>query len=456
MATPWGGKTNKEGGPRKFEIFRTLNRIQKEGYKLAIGPVRLADHYRQCHTPYRPQNKKVNGSAHFAMLSAAPKTVSFTTQERQWDARFNVQSDEDLDLILESIGAEWNAGKFRYVLIGGTEIGTRPYQDDYQVRHIHVAVIFHNRVTKSSILKNWNIKQGNGYYLVPRNRDLPYSGWRDHHIKAFSKTDPSSPILYEKGDLPADEKKNKSAPSEEEKKRKVDDILIDMRGMIDEGQEQEAFKKYPRNYLIYGERIKAMLNQKKDFFKNNGDPHMWVYGYPGTGKSAVLNFIYPKYFKKNLHNKFFDLYDPKEHTHVMLEDLDHEAVEKLTINFIKTICDEAGFAVDQKYKTPQLARTCVLVTSNFQISEIMPDQPGAEQNKAALYRRFWHVNIYNLLRLLGLKLIPKTERMDLKKAGNNDCSKLFLTWDYVTDLPRCEPLKEPSYYQQVIKDSYYK
>ena len=41
----------------------------------------------------------------------------------------------------------------------------------------------------------------------------------------------------------------------------------------------------------------------------------------------------------------------------MLEDLDHEAVERLSINFIKTVCDESGFAVDQKYKTPQLSRT---------------------------------------------------------------------------------------------------
>lgn len=389
------------------------------------------------------------------MLSAAPKSVSFQTADRQWDARFNVQSDEDLTTLLESIAAEWGAGKFRYILIGGTEIGTRPNQDDYQVRHVHVAAIFHNRVTKSSILKNWNIKQGNGYYLVPRNRDLPYSGWRNHHIKAFSKTENTDHVLYEKGDLPPDENKPKAQASEIEKKRKVDEILIDMRGMIDEGHEDEAFRKYPRNYLIYGERIKAMVKQKKDFFSTNGDPHIWLYGYPGTGKSAVLNYIYPKYFKKNLHNKFFDLYDPKEHSHVMLEDLDHEAVERLSINFIKTICDESGFAIDQKYKTPQLARTTVLVTSNFQIADIMPDGTGLEQNKAALYRRFWHVNIYNLLRLLGLKLIPKSERQDLKKDGNNDPGKLFITWDYVTDLPRCEPIKSPEEYQKIIKDSYY-
>ena len=58
-----------------------------------------------------------------------------------------------------------------------------------------------------------------------------------------------------------------------------------------------------------------------------------------TGKTAVLSFIYPKMYKKNLFNRFWDLYDPKEHTHVMMEDLDHEAVEKLSINFIKTVCD---------------------------------------------------------------------------------------------------------------------
>ena len=78
-------------------------------------------------------------------------------------------------------------------------------------------------------------------------------------------------------------------------------------------------------------------------------------------------------FKKNLYNKFFDLYDPRTHTHVMLEDLDHDAVQRLSIQFIKTICDEAGFVIDQKYKTPQLARTTVLVTSNFNIRSIIPE-----------------------------------------------------------------------------------
>jgi hypothetical protein len=380
--------------------------------------------------------------------------VTFSTQDRQWDARINVQTDDDLNQLLESIRTEWDAGKFRYVLVGGVEIGTRPFQDDYQVRHVHLALVYANRVSKSAILKNLNIKQGNGYYLVPRNRDLPYSGWRSHHLKEFSKIDVGKLSLFEMGELPKDEGKTVKA-SEEEKKRKIDDVLIDMRALIEGGKAEEAFVKYPRNYLIYGERIKAMVTQKKDFFKTNGHPHIWLYGYPGTGKSAILSYVYPSYFKKNLHNKFFDLYDPEVHSHVMLEDLDHEAVERLSLNFIKTICDESGFAVDQKYKTPQLCRTTVLVTSNFTIPDVMPDGPGIEDNKKAIMRRFWHVNIYALLRLLGLKLLPKQDRQQLQKDGNNDPGRLFMTWDYVQDLPLCTPIREFTHYQQLIKDSYY-
>lgn len=390
------------------------------------------------------------------MLSAAPTQVSFNTQDRQWDGRFNVQTDEDLQRLLDSLRTEWDGGKLRYILCGGVEIGTRPFQDDYQVRHVHVAAIFHNRVSKSAILKNWNIKQGNGYYLVPRNRDLPYTGWKSHHVKEFSKVDPTKCVLFEMGELPSDENaKKRSAPSEEEKKRKVDEILIDMRGLLEGGQEDEAFRKYPRNFLIYGERLKATITQKRDFFKTNGDPNIWLYGYAGTGKTAILSYIYPNYYKKNLHNKFFDLYDPKIHTHVMLEDLDHEGVERLSINFIKTICDEAGFPIDQKYKSPQLTRTTVLVTSNFQIADVMPDGAGIEENKAALYRRFWHVNIYAFLRMLGVKLLPKFDRMQLQKEGNQSPAALFLSWDYVTDLPTGKPIPSPEVCQKIVKDHFY-
>lgn len=387
---------------------------------------------------------------------AQPTTVPHHTEDRQWDCRFNVQLDSDLESLLSAIRREYESGKLKYVLVGGLEVGTRAYQDDYKVRHVHVAAMFANRVSKRALLKNWNIKEGNGYYLVPRNRDLPYSGWRNHHVKEFSKINPSECVLLEMGTLPEDTKRRKVEATEEEKKKSTNDILIEMREMLENGKKEDAFRKYPRTFLQYGERLQAMLVQKKDFFKQNGNPNIWLYGYPGTGKTAVLNYVYPNAYKKNLYNKFFDLYDPEIHTHVLLEDLDHEAVERLSINFLKTICDEAGFAIDQKYKSPQLTATNVLVTSNFTINQLLADTKGVETNQAAIHRRFWHVQIYELLRVLGIKLLGKYERNQLKKSGNTEPGKLFIGWDYLTDLPTCTPIQSPEAMQKLIKDHYYK
>ena len=397
------------------------------------------------------------------MDGARINSVPFATEDRQWDCRFNVQLDSDLEQLLESIKRDAATGRIKYVLVGGVEVGTKPYQDDYQIKHVHVAVMFVNRVSKRALLTSWNIKQGNGYYLVPRNRNLPYSGWKAHHIKEFSKVDPTKRILYEMGTLPKDHATQGETfvkRSDEEKKRKIDEVLIDMRTMIEGGQDQEAWKKYPRTYLQYGEKIKSMLQQKKDKLQSTGDPHLWVRGSAGCGKSSLLAFIYPKTYKKNLYNKFFDLYDPSIHTHVMLEDLDHDAVEHLSLNFIKTLCDESGFSFDQKYKTPQLARTTVLVTSNFNITSVVRESErlnnfGKSANLLAIQRRFWEIEGHELLRLLGLKLLPKYELGVLKKEGNSDPSKLFISWDYITDMPTCQPLQSAEHYQKIIKDHYY-
>ncbi|RHY20244.1 hypothetical protein DYB32_010076, partial [Aphanomyces invadans] len=60
-------------------------------------------------------------------------------------------------------------------------------------------------------------------------------------------------------------------------------------------------------------------------------------------------FVYEDYYKKNLDNKYWVLYNEDVHTHVMLEDLDSTVLDKLGAQSITTICDEAGFAIDQKY-----------------------------------------------------------------------------------------------------------
>lgn len=395
---------------------------------------------------------------------APSQQVSHQTEDRQWDIRLNVQEDDYLETIVENVMLEHVAGKFKYILLGGCEIGTRPTHSDYQVRHIHCAVIFHNRASKASILKNWGIKEGNGYYMVPRNREQPYSGWREHHIKGFSKVNPTASdglIIMEHGELPADTKKRKAFQlrSDQEKKLTTDEIVKHMRKLITEGKSEEAFETYPRTYLQWGEKLKSMVDQtKKSFFGKHIDPHLYVYGYPGSGKTSLLKWIYPNTYKKDLQNRFFDLYNEEQHTHIMLEDLDSINLDKLGVQFLKTLCDEAGFPIDQKYKTPQLTRATILVTSNQDIDsliEVQDEDKLQETTKRALKRRFLQLRVDQLHRLLGIKLINDYERKQLKRAGNEDASLLYLDWNYHLDAPTGKARKTPEEYQEIIRNFYY-
>lgn len=385
--------------------------------------------------------------------------VPFHHVDREWDARFNVPTQEDLDVIVASVKAEVQAGRFKYVLVSGVEVGSRPFQDDYLIRHVHLALVYNNRVTKSSILKNLGVKQGNGYYLVPRKREFPYSGWKKHHTKTETKVDAASLCLYEYGTLPTDRLAAvESAPrSAEEKKRKLDDIIVEMRQLIEEGREEESFRKFPRNHLTYGEKIKAMVMQKRDFFKSKGDPHIWLFGNPGSGKSAILQVIYPEYYNKNVENRFFDRYLDGQHSHVLLQDVDHNVMDNLGVQFFKSVCDEAGYPIDAKYKTPQIARLTILISSNFTIEDFVAEEiKGRRENVTALQRRFWQVNIRDLLPILGVKLLSKYEITQLKKAGNLDPRKIFLAYDYLRDVPTGLPLATAEEYQKIIKDHFYK
>lgn len=386
-------------------------------------------------------------------------TTPYAFEDRQWDMRVNVPTDEDLQRLRAAVKAADDAGRFTYCLIGGVEVGDTQGHGDYEIKHVHCAFMFRNRISHRALLKLFNIKTGNGYYIAPRKRNLPYKGWREHHTKERTKLDPDSLIIYENGSLPIDKPTESANPvrrSELEKKRKLDEIILDMRDMYERGEEEACFQKYPRNTLTYGPKLKAMMVQKRDFFKRACDPNLWLWGNPGTGKSALLEFIYPKSYKKNMDNRFFDLLKDNHHTHIVLSDVDHAVIEKLGVQFLKTICDEGGFPIDQKYLTPQLISKPVMVTSNYILDTIIPeDLKGRTECVRALARRFFQVRISSMLRLLGLRLLDRYELAQLKKDGNQDPSACFIAWDYVRECPAGEPLKSPEAYQQIIRDAYY-
>ena len=85
-----------------------------------------------------------------------------------------------------------------------------------------------------------------------------------------------------------------------------------------------------------------------------------------------------------------------------------------------------------------------MVSSNFQIRDVLTTTRHVfREDLAALERRFFAVNIRDLLRTLGIKLLSKYEITQLKKEGNTDPSKIFMSYDYLRDCPTGEPLKTP-------------
>jgi hypothetical protein len=364
------------------------------------------------------------------------KGSKYLVKDRQWDARFNSE-DEESDALLVMFAKRQPEGRFRYLFIGGPEIGTNPKQDDFGIRHVHLCILLHNPVARSTILSMFGITKG--YYLVSRNRALPYSGWRNHHAKITTKVDPTKCDLLELGELPPDVKGNFTLRSEEEKKRKIDDVLVDIRDMLKKQKtEDEIFEMYPRNWMQYGEKVKAMMVQRKDFFKANGDPHIWLCGRPGSGKSSLIHYVYPDAYSKCLYNRFFDLYDPTKNLHVIIEDLDHAAADTLGLNFIKTLADESGFTYDQKYKAAQPARTVCIVTSQFTPTNIiggLEKQQEVGSQRQALNRRFWVLQATEMQRILGIKLRTSYELRMLKQEGNMDSGKCYMAWNYVDDMP---------------------
>lgn len=385
----------------------------------------------------------------------------------QWDARFNFPTRLHTDGFVANIKLLAQSGWFSYCLVGGVEVGRNPLYNSYGNRHVHCAFIFHTRIAGSTIMSKLGINKNRGYYLVPRDRKLSLAGWRDHHVKDDTKVEGTPRVLFEDGYLPLDgsfktgykrvgQSIDGGTQSELKRpKQSQDQKILEIRALIEGGKEREACTLHPAIYYRYADKIKSSLIQNKPRGPALIEPHLWIWGRPGTGKTQICQFLYPKTFKKDLNGKFWELYEPDWHDHVMLEDLDHTNVDKLGIQFLKTICDEDGFTVDQKYKACQPAKTTVLVTSNFDIYQVIPEGKGVEETRSALYRRFTVFKIEDLLCVLNMKLKTKEELNELKLAGNIEKGALFHNWDYLNSCVSSEPIKDPEYYRQLIIDMVY-
>lgn len=372
--------------------------------------------------------------------------IDWSEQDRQWDVRVNLlpgseigsleDAREELAALLE-IWKKWD--KIKYCFVGGIEVGDNPSQDDFERFHVHVALILHTPNTRRAVVHSLRLSRAlvgaragepRSYYISKRNPFASFTGWRNHHAKEKTKVCEDY-IALEFGEAPK-EYGNQLMEKGSVGKMKQDDMLREIMQLFSQGKKDQAFQEYPALTLRYHGQITAMVKSRLELpTEIDHTKRVWIYGGPGTGKSAYVAWKYPKAFKKSLTKNevlYWNGLDVDWHTHVYLEDIGPEAFENIGMEQLKQWADPShGYTVSMKYGAPIYGVTLpLIVTSNYRPSQLLPDDlkyPTTELQ--ALERRFEVVSIAQLLERENLKLRPKSELVALRKAKNADFGAVF-------------------------------
>lgn len=370
--------------------------------------------------------------------------TEWAEQDRQWDIRINLgdgdctltEASTELDWFVDKVKA-WD--KIKYVFVGGIEVGENPSQDDFKRFHVHVCLILFTPNTRRAVVHNlglaiYSTRKQRSYYISKRNPFASFTGWRNHHAKEKTKVTDTY-IAYEGGEPPK-EYASQLLKKGEVGKLKQDDMLREIMQLFSQGKKDQAFQDYPALTLRYHAQITALVKNRNELPTSiDHTPRLWLYGEPGTGKSAYIAWQYPKAFKKSLAKNeviYWNGLDLDWHTHVYLEDIGPDAFEYIGMEQFKQWADPShGYTVAMKYGAPIHGVTLpLIVTSNYHPKDLMPlDQRFPVQEFEAIARRFDIIHINELLKRERLELKSKEELKELKKNKNADFSKCFIDLD---------------------------
>lgn len=372
--------------------------------------------------------------------------INWSEQDRQWDIRVNLLPGSEIGALqdaraeLEALLDVWKRwDKIKYCFVGGIEVGDNPSQDDFERFHVHIALILHTPNTRRAVVHSLRLSRAlvgsragepRSYYCAKRNPFASFTGWRNHHAKEKTKVCEEY-IALEFGEAPK-EYGNQLMERGSVGKMKQDDMLREIMQLFSQGKKDQAFQEYPALTLRYHGQITAMVKSRLELpTEIDHTKRMWIYGGPGTGKSAYVAWKFPRAFKKSLTKNevlYWNGLDVDWHTHVYLEDIGPEAFENLGMEQLKQWADPShGYTVSMKYGAPIYGVTLpLIVTSNYKPSQLLPDDtkyPTTELE--ALTRRFEIIHIDTLLQRENLKLRRKSELVALRKAKNADFSAVF-------------------------------
>lgn len=373
--------------------------------------------------------------------SAAERLASeWAEQDRQWDIRINLApGDGSLEDAVKELAwfvdkcKAWD--KIKYIFVGGIEVGDKPSQDDYNRFHVHVCLILFTPNTRRAVVHNLGLavysnRRPRSYYISKRNPFASFTGWRNHHSKLKTKVQ-NDLIAYEAGEPPkeyASQLLKKGEPG----KLKQDDMLREIMQLFAQGKKDLAFQEYPALTLRYHAQITSMVKTRLEQpVSIDHTPCLWIWGEPGTGKSAYVAWKFPKAFKKSLAKNevlYWNGIDLDWHTHVYIEDIGPEAFKNIGMEQLKQWADPShGYTISLKYGAPIMGVTLgLIITSNYQPGELPEEGMRYKRTEMeAIQRRFEIIHIKDLLKREKLSLKSKEEIKELKKAKNADFSKVF-------------------------------
>lgn len=159
-----------------------------------------------------------------------------------------------------------------------------------------------------------------------------------------------------------------------------------MRMLAREDNYEAMEEEFPRELTLYEQAfMKLTLHERPLLDLESGTViGTWIYGPAGTGKTywATHNIVpREQVYMKDL-SKWWDGYDSKRHTLVVIDDMD--PFHKSMARDFKIWVQEYEFMAQQKGSYIKIRPEAIVVTSNYKIEEIWDD----ETTRNTLNRRF--------------------------------------------------------------------